>query len=81
MKSLLIEFEFMYCHKLRDAVCVCTSFSTPQINTWSSDWIEFYGEKRLGYQLKLARDRYGDSAIYEKGFSLCLFSIVRRGQY
>lgn len=77
----MIEFEFMYCHKLRDAVCVCTSFSTPQINTWSSDWIEFYGEKRLGYQLKLARDRYGDSAIYEKGFSLCLFSIVRRGQY
>lgn len=44
--------------------------STPQINTWSSDWIEFYGEKRLGYQLKLARDRYGDSAIYEKGYTL-----------
>ncbi|KFK35308.1 hypothetical protein AALP_AA5G267700 [Arabis alpina] len=44
--------------------------STPQINTWSSDWIEFYGEKRLGYQLKLARDRYGDSAIYEKGYRL-----------
>ncbi|GAB2290956.1 hypothetical protein Dimus_025214 [Dionaea muscipula] len=41
--------------------------STPQINTWASDWIEFYGEHRLGYQLKLARDRYGDSSIYEKG--------------
>ncbi|XP_021904502.1 protein-ribulosamine 3-kinase, chloroplastic, partial [Carica papaya] len=41
--------------------------STPQINTWSSDWIQFYGEHRLGYQLKLALDQYGDSSIYEKG--------------
>lgn len=41
--------------------------STPQINTWTSDWIEFYAEHRLGYQLKLARDEHGDSAIYEKG--------------
>ncbi|CAH2063290.1 unnamed protein product [Thlaspi arvense] len=45
-------------------------FSTPQINKWSSDWIRFYGEKRLGYQLKLARDQYGDSAIYQKGHTL-----------
>lgn len=41
--------------------------STPQINTWSSDWIQFYGERRLGYQLKLALDQYGDRTIYEKG--------------
>ncbi|XP_057952550.1 protein-ribulosamine 3-kinase, chloroplastic [Malania oleifera] len=41
--------------------------STPQINTWSSDWIEFYAEYRLGYQLKLAEEQYGDSTIYEKG--------------
>ncbi|XP_051122656.1 protein-ribulosamine 3-kinase, chloroplastic isoform X2 [Andrographis paniculata] len=41
--------------------------STPQINTWTSDWIEFYGTHRLGYQLKLARRQYGDSLIYEKG--------------
>ncbi|CAL1379380.1 unnamed protein product [Linum trigynum] len=41
--------------------------STPQINTWTSDWIEFYGEHRLGYQLKLASDQYGDSTIYQKG--------------
>ncbi|CAG7903066.1 unnamed protein product [Brassica rapa] len=44
--------------------------STPQINTWSTDWIEFYGEKRLGYQLKLLRDQYGDTAIYQKGYTL-----------
>ncbi|KAL1369138.1 hypothetical protein HN51_023256 [Arachis hypogaea] len=41
--------------------------STPQINTWSSDWIQFYGEHRLGYQLKLASRQYGDSLIYERG--------------
>ncbi|OMO78664.1 hypothetical protein CCACVL1_14215 [Corchorus capsularis] len=44
--------------------------STPQINTWSSDWIQFYGEHRLGFQLKLARDQYGDSTIYQKGHRL-----------
>ncbi|KAF8780221.1 hypothetical protein HU200_001889 [Digitaria exilis] len=44
--------------------CYC---STPQINTWTADWIEFYSKHRLGYQLELASRRYGDSAIYEKG--------------
>ncbi|MBI1423711.1 MAG: phosphotransferase [Gammaproteobacteria bacterium] len=28
--------------------------STPQINTWGSDWIAFWREHRLGYQLQLA---------------------------
>lgn len=46
-------------------------FSTPQINNWSSNWIKFYGEHRLGYQLELARGQYGDSTIYEKG--TCVF--------
>ncbi|KAK6918434.1 Fructosamine/Ketosamine-3-kinase [Dillenia turbinata] len=41
--------------------------STPQINTWTADWIEFYGEHRLGYQLKLALDQYRDTTVYEKG--------------
>ncbi|RLN18353.1 protein-ribulosamine 3-kinase, chloroplastic [Panicum miliaceum] len=41
--------------------------STPQINTWTADWIEFYSKHRLGYQLELASRRYGDSTIYEKG--------------
>ncbi|KAL8160030.1 hypothetical protein V2J09_001567 [Rumex salicifolius] len=41
--------------------------STPQKNTWTSDWVDFYAEHRLGYQLKLARDQYGDSTIYERG--------------
>ncbi|NER29421.1 MAG: fructosamine kinase family protein [Symploca sp. SIO1C4] len=33
--------------------------STPQINTWTSDWVEFFVEYRLGYQFKLARRRGG----------------------
>lgn len=32
--------------------------STPQINTWTSDWVEFFAEYRLGYQFQLAR-RHG----------------------
>jgi fructosamine-3-kinase len=28
--------------------------STPQINTWTDDWTEFWRENRLGYQLQLA---------------------------
>ncbi|XP_047318196.1 protein-ribulosamine 3-kinase, chloroplastic-like [Impatiens glandulifera] len=55
--------------------------STPQINTWMLDWVEFYGKQRLGYQLKLARDQYGDSVIYERGHRLikkmgCLFENI-----
>src|SRR5919199_491099 len=33
--------------------------STPQINTWTSDWAEFFAEYRIGYQFKLARRRGG----------------------
>ncbi|MGF1575029.1 MAG: fructosamine kinase family protein [Cyanophyceae cyanobacterium] len=29
--------------------------STPQLNPWSEDWISFYRDHRLGYQLRLAR--------------------------
>jgi len=28
--------------------------STPQRNKWSDDWVKFYSERRLGYQLELA---------------------------
>ncbi|WP_067774689.1 fructosamine kinase family protein [Nostoc sp. NIES-3756] len=33
--------------------------STPQINTWTPDWTEFYTKHRLGYQFQLARRRGG----------------------
>ena len=28
--------------------------ATPQINAWGERWVDFYGERRLGYQLRLA---------------------------
>jgi len=31
--------------------------ATPQVNTGSSDWIAFWGERRLAFQLKLAASR------------------------
>lgn len=33
--------------------------STPQINTWTADWAEFYGKHRLVYQFQLAKKRGG----------------------
>lgn len=33
--------------------------STPQINTWTGTWVEFFVEHRLGYQFRLARQRGG----------------------
>ena len=38
--------------------------STPQINDWKDDWLSFWAEHRLGYQLELATTRgIGPSAI------------------
>ena len=34
--------------------------STPQINTWVDNWVDFYREHRLGYQFRLARRRGGN---------------------
>ncbi len=31
--------------------------ATPQPNAWCSDWVEFFRERRLGYQLRLVRER------------------------
>jgi fructosamine-3-kinase len=33
--------------------------STPQINTWTSNWADFFAEHRIGYQLKLAKRKGG----------------------
>lgn len=34
--------------------------ATPQINTWTADWIQFWVEHRIGYQLKLGKRRGGN---------------------
>ncbi|MGF1541764.1 MAG: fructosamine kinase family protein [Pleurocapsa sp.] len=33
--------------------------STPQINTWTDNWADFFAEHRIGYQLKLAKRKGG----------------------
>lgn len=34
--------------------------STPQINTWTKSWADFFADRRIGYQLKLARRKGGN---------------------
>lgn len=41
--------------------------ATPQPNPWTADWAEFYGEQRLGHQLRLAGARGLDAATLHKG--------------
>ncbi len=40
--------------------------STPQINTLTANWADFFAEFRLGYQLKLAQRRSGNFPDYQK---------------
>ncbi len=39
--------------------CNNTIGSTPQINDWQNNWVEFFATQRLGYQFKLAIARGG----------------------
>lgn len=42
--------------------------STPQVNTWTPDWVEFFREHRLRYQLDLAaRGGYGGNRLRAGG--------------
>ncbi len=34
--------------------------ATPQINTWTTDWTDFFTQHRIGYQLQLAKQRGGN---------------------
>jgi fructosamine-3-kinase len=38
--------------------------STPQINTWTENWADFFAEHRIGYQLQLAKRRGGSFPDY-----------------
>ncbi|WP_016950747.1 fructosamine kinase family protein [Anabaena sp. PCC 7108] len=40
--------------------------STPQINTWTDDWAEFYTQYRLGYQFQLAKQRGGSFPLQDQ---------------
>ncbi len=43
---------------------------TPQRNPWTHDWIEFYRNERLGFQLELARRNGFDGALTRRGVEL-----------
>ncbi len=40
--------------------------STPQLNAWSANWVDFLRQQRLGYQLDLAAKRGASSDLLEK---------------
>jgi protein-ribulosamine 3-kinase len=44
--------------------------STPQINRGCDDWIEFWRQNRLGFQLQLAEQRGFDSSLIDAGARL-----------
>ena len=44
--------------------------STPQLNSWSTDWVDFWCKQRLGYQLNLARDNGFGNRLFDLGQSL-----------
>mgnify|MGYP001819509170 FL=1 len=44
--------------------------ATPQRNPWSDDWVKFYGEQRLGFQLELAAQNGFSGALQADGKTL-----------
>ena len=47
--------------------CNNTIGSTPQLNHWMSNWLPFWREQRLGYQLRLAAENGIPKRIVKKG--------------
>lgn len=41
--------------------------STPQINSWTEDWVDFFQNHRLHYQLKLAEQNGGPRKLLDRG--------------
>ncbi|XP_054710439.1 ketosamine-3-kinase-like [Uloborus diversus] len=44
----------------------------PQVNSWKSDWFEFYAQQRLGHQLQLIETNFGDREARELWSELSL---------
>jgi len=44
--------------------------STPQINAWTPDWVKFFRERRLGFQLELARANGHGGRLQQRGMRL-----------
>jgi fructosamine-3-kinase len=50
--------------------CDNTIGSTPQMNTWTNDWIEFFSKYRLQFQLDLIESKFKDREIAQLGEKL-----------
>ena len=50
--------------------------STPQNNAWKDDWVEFFREQRLGFQLRLAAEKGCKGELQQEGDRL-LANIAR----
>jgi fructosamine-3-kinase len=46
--------------------------TTPQPNPWTGDWIDFYRDERLGFQLELAVDKRGVSSSDRRAYEALL---------
>jgi len=44
--------------------------ATPQRNDWTGDWLSFWRDRRLGFQLALARDNGLDRAVLQRAHGL-----------
>ena len=44
--------------------------ATPQLNVWMDDWIDFYAEQRIGYQLQLAARHGAGAHLIDYGLRL-----------
>ena len=51
--------------------CDNTIGSTAQPNTWTDNWVDFWGRYRLGFQLDLAREKGLDEQLIDAGEGLC----------
>jgi protein-ribulosamine 3-kinase len=45
--------------------------STPQVNTYCSEWVAFFRDNRLKYQVDLALRRGADASVIERAQELC----------
>lgn len=59
------------CHNSRFGFAIDNTIgSTPQLNQWSDDWVDFWQKQRLGYQLGLARENGLDKRLQSIGLRL-----------
>ena len=55
------------CHTRFGFDCDNTIGSTPQRNTYSDDWVDFWRQHRLGFQLRLAQRNGFDAGLIDAG--------------